>query len=94
MKRFLIDVLKIDKSFVADVLHDDSASSITRAVIAKAQSLNMDTVAEGVETAEQHPFLSVVYCGTMQGYHFSRPLPVEQVTALLRAGLPHVSTVR
>jgi len=88
LTRFPIDVLKIDKSFVADVPHDEGASSITRAIIAMAQSPNMDTVAEGVETAEQHQFLSALHCGTMQGYHVSRPLPVDQVTALLRDGLP------
>ena len=91
LKRFPIDVLKIDKSFVADVPHDDGAGSLTRAIIAMAQSLNMDTVAEGVETAEQHQFLSALQCGTMQGYLFSRPLPVEQVTALLHAGLPQLA---
>ena len=83
LKRFPIDVLKIDKSFTFDVTSDESAASITRAIIAMARSLNMTTVAEGVETQAQLDFLTAQDCDVMQGYFISRPLPAEQLTAML-----------
>ena len=87
LKRFPIDVLKIDQSFTFEVTSDEGAASITRAIIAMARSLNMTTVAEGVETKEQLEFLGALGCDVMQGFHISRPLPVSQITALLDAGL-------
>ena len=87
LKRFPIDVLKIDQSFTFEVTSDAGAASITRAIIAMARSLHMTTVAEGVETRGQLEFLSALGCDVMQGFHISRPLPVSQVTALLDDGL-------
>ena len=87
LRRFPIDVLKIDKSFTFDVTTDEGAASITRAIIAMARSLNMTTIAEGVETIEQLELLSALGCDVMQGYHISRPLPVDQITALLSDSL-------
>ena len=87
LKRFPIDVLKIDQSFTFEVTSDEGAASITRAIIAMARSLNMTTVAEGVETVEQLDFLGALGCDVMQGFHISRPLPVSQITALLDAEL-------
>jgi diguanylate cyclase (GGDEF)-like protein/PAS domain S-box-containing protein len=74
LKRFPIDVLKIDRSFTLEVTSDDGAASITRAIIAMARSLNMTTVAEGVETQAQLDFLGALGCDVMQGYHIGRPL--------------------
>lgn len=85
LKRFPIDVLKIDQSFTFEVTSDDGAASITRAIIAMARSLNMTTVAEGVETRAQLEFLGALGCDVMQGYHISRPLPADEMTALLDA---------
>ena len=87
LKRFPIDVLKIDQSFTFEVTIDEGAASITRAIIAMARSLNMTTVAEGVETKEQLDFLGALGCDVMQGFHISRPLQVSQITALLDAEL-------
>ena len=87
LRRFPIDVLKIDQSFTSDLPNDEGAMSITRAIIAMAQSLNMTTVAEGVETCEQLECLSTLGCDVMQGYLISRPLPAEQMTALLNGSL-------
>ncbi len=87
LKRFPIDVLKIDQSFTFEVTSDDGAASITRAIIAMARSLNMTTVAEGVETREQLEFLGMLGCDVMQGYHISRPVPASQITAMLEADL-------
>ena len=83
LKRFPIDVLKIDQSFAFEATSDDGAASITRAVVAMACSLNMTTVAEGVETSEQLACLIAPGCDVMRGFHISRPVPNEQITALL-----------
>ncbi len=83
LKRFPIDVLKIDQSFTFDVTSSTEAASITRAIIAMAKSLDMTTVAEGVETAEQFSFMAEHQCDRVQGYFFSRPLSVVAMSALL-----------
>jgi diguanylate cyclase (GGDEF)-like protein/PAS domain S-box-containing protein len=85
LKRFPIDVLKIDQSFTFDVTLDASTASITRAIIAMAHSLQMTTVAEGVENQTQFDFLGKLGCDVMQGYHIARPMPAIQLTALLDA---------
>lgn len=84
LKRFPIDQLKIDRSFVNSVPGDGAA--IAKAIIAMAHSLNLSVVAEGVETEEQVAFLSDAGCDVMQGYYFARPMPAEQLEALLREG--------
>lgn len=83
LRRFPIDVIKIDQSFTFDVGTSTEAASITRAIIAMAQSLDMKTVAEGVETEQQLAFMAAQHCDSMQGYLFSRPLPVSAMSALL-----------
>ncbi|PHV51506.1 two-component system response regulator [Janthinobacterium sp. BJB301] len=84
LKRFPIDVLKIDKSFVDDVTTSSSDAAIARSVISLAHNLDMRVIAEGVETREQVDFLTEHGCDEMQGYYFSRPLAAEAFTALLR----------
>ena len=84
LKRFPIDVLKIDKSFVDDVTTKASDAAIALSVISLAHNLNMRVIAEGVETREQVEFLAAHGCDEMQGYYFSRPLPASAYTALLR----------
>ena len=84
LKRFPIDVLKIDKSFVDDVTTKASDAAIALSVISLAHNLNMRVIAEGVETREQVEFLAAHGCDEMQGYYFSRPLPAGAYTALLR----------
>jgi two-component system, sensor histidine kinase len=84
LKRFPMDVLKIDQSFTAEITSDEGALSITRAIIAMARSLNMITVAEGVETKEQLAVLGTLGCDVMQGYFISRPVPAADITAMLR----------
>ena len=82
LRRFPIDTLKIDISFVTDIPHDADAVAIVRSIVALAQSLGMQTVAEGVETAEQALFLRNLGVDVLQGYLFSRPMPPEQFLAL------------
>ncbi|WP_317203050.1 putative bifunctional diguanylate cyclase/phosphodiesterase, partial [Janthinobacterium sp.] len=86
LKRFPIDVLKIDKSFVDDVATSTNDAAIALSVISLAHNLNMRVIAEGVETREQMAFLRLHGCDEMQGYFFSRPLDAEAFTALLREG--------
>ena len=85
LKRFPIDILKIDKSFVRDLPEDEEDTAIVRAIIALARSLRLTTVAEGVETGEQRTFLDGAGCNRFQGYFFSRPIDVEAMNARLEA---------
>ncbi|WP_195763936.1 EAL domain-containing protein [Pseudoduganella rivuli] len=84
LKRFPIDVLKIDRSFITDLASDAENASLTRTIILMAQSLHMKTVAEGVESVAQLSFLRRCKCDAFQGYFFSKPLDAEGVTGLLR----------
>ena len=84
LKRFPLDVLKIDRSFINDVTHDPDDAAITLATIEMAHTLKLHVIAEGVETEAQLEFLREHGCDTYQGYLFSRPVPPEAVPALLR----------
>ncbi|HVW65801.1 MAG TPA: EAL domain-containing protein [Nitrosospira sp.] len=83
VKRFPIDVLKIDRSFVVDIVTNPSNAAITTAIIDMAHSLNVKVIAEGVETAEQCAFLHARGCDEIQGYYFSEPLSAKEVSAML-----------
>jgi diguanylate cyclase (GGDEF)-like protein/PAS domain S-box-containing protein len=83
LKKFPVTTLKIDQSFVSDVVTNSADAGIVRAVVAMAHGLKLNVIAEGVETKEQFAYLRDSGCDAMQGYWFSRPLPVEQVDALL-----------
>ena len=85
LKRLPIDTLKIDKSFVRDIPGDADDTAIVIAIIAMAHSLGMRVIAEGVETQEQRQFLHAHGCDAMQGYYFSKPLPPEELTRILKA---------
>jgi diguanylate cyclase (GGDEF)-like protein/PAS domain S-box-containing protein len=83
LKRFPVTTLKIDRSFVSDVVSNSADAGIVRAVLAMAHGLKLNVIAEGVETHEQFAYLRSNGCDALQGYWFSRPLPVEAVSRLL-----------
>jgi EAL domain-containing protein (putative c-di-GMP-specific phosphodiesterase class I) len=85
LKSFPISRLKIDKSFVSDLADSPDDQAIAMAVISLGHKLNLRVIAEGVETEQQRAFLRANDCDEMQGYLFSRPVPPEQIAALLAA---------
>jgi predicted signal transduction protein with EAL and GGDEF domain len=86
LRSFPISSLKIDRSFVRDIDRDPNGAAIAQAIIALAKSLSLKVVAEGVETRGQVDLLRRYGCEEMQGFLFSRPLPAEELTQLLREG--------
>ena len=83
LKRFPVDCVKIDRSFVNDIPGDAGDAALTRAIIAMGHSLGLHVVAEGVERRDQLDFLRAEGCDEYQGYYFAKPLPEAAVTALL-----------
>ncbi|MDY0398265.1 MAG: EAL domain-containing protein [Desulfuromonas thiophila] len=83
LRRFPLDVLKIDRSFVDDLGEDRSAEAVATSIVSIAHSLGLQAVAEGVETETQLRFLRQIGCDQVQGYYFHKPLPVEAITELL-----------
>jgi EAL domain-containing protein (putative c-di-GMP-specific phosphodiesterase class I) len=84
LKRFPIDTLKVDRSFIRDIPADSGDMKITRAIIAMAHGLRLKVVAEGVETAEQLEFLDSQSCDAAQGYFLYRPLEEEELADVLK----------
>lgn len=87
LKRFPIDTLKIDKSFVHQMTSNADDASIVNAVISMGKSLRQRIIAEGVETPEQHASLLALHCDEGQGYHFGRPVVAGAIAALLKTGI-------
>jgi EAL domain-containing protein (putative c-di-GMP-specific phosphodiesterase class I) len=85
MRRFPIDTLKIDRSFLKDLVTDADDASVVSAVINMGKSLHKLVVAEGVETREQLSFLEAQHCQQAQGYLFSPPVPAETFAPMVRA---------
>ena len=86
LKRFPIDALKLDRSFICDLTPSDDCA-IVRAVISMGNSLNHRVIAEGVETREQLAFLQGQHCGEGQGFYFSPPVVPDKFVQLLTTGL-------
>jgi EAL domain-containing protein (putative c-di-GMP-specific phosphodiesterase class I) len=83
LKRYPINSLKIDRSFVSDVATNAADAGIVRAVVEMAHGMKLNVIAEGVETKDQFAHLQKYGCDEMQGYWFSRPLPVDAISSLL-----------
>ncbi|MBN3898151.1 MAG: EAL domain-containing protein [Nostoc sp. NOS(2021)] len=92
LKRFPVNMLKIDQSFVKDMSNPDSAA-ITDAIIALAKSLRLKITAEGVETKEQLNYLQMRGCDEGQGYYFSRPVPADLITPMLQKSSQHMEII-
>jgi len=86
LKKFPINKLKIDKSFISKIPFDEEDMAISKAVIALASSLNISVIAEGVETKEQRKFLLENGCTMIQGYYYSKPIPSNEMEIILNRG--------
>ena len=87
LKHLPIDVLKIDRLFVKDLMTDDYDKNIVSTIISMAHGMDLKVIAEGVETVEQHELLQQMYCDEVQGYLFSKPIDAESTTKLLEQGI-------
>jgi len=83
LKRLSLDRLKIDRSFVRDILEDSTSGAIAQTILSLGKAMGLSVIAEGVETEEQRSFLAGLGCDSYQGYLFSRPVPLEQFEPLL-----------
>ena len=92
LRRFPIDILKIDKSFVSDVDCNADSAAIIRTIVGLSRSLKLTVLAEGVETQSQLDFLAAQGCDRMQGYHFAKPCDAATLLGLLRAQQPALAT--
>jgi len=88
LKRFPIDTLKVDRSFIRDLSSDPEDRAITEAIIAMGRTLSLTVIAEGVETEEQEEFLRQHACDQMQGFYFSKPIAADQFAELLATYAP------
>ncbi|MDG2136726.1 MAG: EAL domain-containing protein [Luminiphilus sp.] len=92
LKDFPVNTLKIDQAFVAN-LGNESGNSIVRAILALAEALNLDVVAEGVETQEQAQFLKRHHCNILQGFLLAKPIPLKEVIEILDVDFSHMYRV-
>ncbi|MCC5607205.1 EAL domain-containing protein [Nostoc sp. CHAB 5834] len=93
LKRFPVNMLKIDKSFVQDVMSNPDSSAVTDAIIALAKSLRLKITAEGVETQEQLEYLQMRGCDEGQGFYFSRPVPADIIAPMLEKNSQQLETI-
>jgi len=92
LKRFPVDTLKVDRSFIRDLPRDPGDRAIAEAIIAMGKTLSLTIVAEGVETPEQRAFLREKACDEMQGFYFSTPLPEAEFASLLEQHRPAITS--
>jgi EAL domain-containing protein (putative c-di-GMP-specific phosphodiesterase class I) len=83
LKKFPVNKLKIDRSFVSDIEHNPENQALTKAIIAMGQSLKLEVIAEGVETSDQMKWLKEFECTLIQGYWFAKPSRQDDFLALL-----------
>lgn len=93
LRRLRVDKIKIDRSFIKQVVVDDASAAITRAIIAMVNKLGIISIAEGVETREQYEFLANEGCMEIQGYYLSKPLSVEAMSRFLQHPMPDAEVI-
>ncbi len=93
LRRLSVDIIKIDKTFIKQVTVDDISASITSAIIAMVNKLNIISIAEGVETKEQYEFLSREGCAEIQGYYLTQPLSNQSMTYFLQHPTPDAESI-
>jgi EAL domain-containing protein (putative c-di-GMP-specific phosphodiesterase class I) len=91
LSRFPIDMLKIDRSFITGLDANSDHQAIVAAIIELARALGMEAIAEGVETEAEAAVLRRLGCPRVQGFHYARPVPAEELTRLLRQRRPALS---
>jgi EAL domain-containing protein (putative c-di-GMP-specific phosphodiesterase class I) len=84
LRKFPLDYLKIDKSFIDNLTQDKGTDAVADAIVSIAHKLGMQAIAEGVETVEQLGFLDKIGCDFIQGYYFYRPMPAAEIEALIK----------
>lgn len=94
IRRFPIDTIKVDRSFIRDMMQHPEDKAITEAIIAMGKTLSLTVVAEGVEKQEQESFLREHACDEMQGYYFSKPTPPDELADLLRNHVPVIGSTK
>jgi EAL domain-containing protein (putative c-di-GMP-specific phosphodiesterase class I) len=85
LRKFPIDAVKIDRSFITDIPGNESAAKLVETIVRMGQGLNKQVIAEGVETAQQARFLREIGCDSIQGYHVARPMPAERFAEWMAA---------
>lgn len=93
LKRFPVNMLKIDRSFVQDVTSNPDSAAVTDAIIALAKSLRLSITAEGIETQEQLDYLQMRGCDEGQGFYFSRPVPADIIAPMLQKSSRQMETI-
>ena len=86
LNQFSVDMVKIDRTFVANLGHDSVSEIIVTAVVQLAQALHMSVIAEGIETTEQHHTVTALGCDSSQGFYFAQPMAAANVETLLQTG--------
>ncbi len=94
LREFPVNTLKIDRSFIQDIVSNQSSRKLVETIITMAHGLELVTIAEGVETAEQDALLSELDCNMGQGYHYCRPIAAEQISDLTRIKSPDIKIIR
>ena len=89
LRRYPVDVLKIDRSFVMDITTDENDRRLVAGIVSLSQTLGMTVTGEGVETPEQAAALRELGCPGAQGYFYSRAVPADQITVMLDTEFPH-----